>query len=59
MSGYADDPTICEGVNHLGALFIAKPFAPDCLAKQVREILNGNLPSSQQDPAHRLQRKVG
>ena len=50
VDGYADMALLCSG---------DQETLESCLAKQVREILNGKSPSSQQDSAHRLQRKIG
>jgi DNA-binding response OmpR family regulator len=40
MSGYTDDAIVHQGVLDEGASFIQKPFAPDALARKVREILD-------------------
>jgi signal transduction histidine kinase len=39
MSGYTDDAIVHHGVLEEGANFIQKPFAPDVLARKVRQIL--------------------
>jgi hypothetical protein len=39
MSGYTDDAIVHHGVLEEGVNFIQKPFAPDVLAKKVRQIL--------------------
>ena len=39
MSGYTDDAIVHHGVLEKGVNFIQKPFAPDVLAKKVRQIL--------------------
>jgi len=40
MSGYTDDAIVHHGVLGAGMFFIQKPFAPDALARKVREILD-------------------
>ena len=40
MSGYTDDAIVHQGVLDESANFIQKPFAPDSLAKKVREVLD-------------------
>jgi two-component system cell cycle sensor histidine kinase/response regulator CckA len=40
MSGYTDDAIVHQGVLDEAANFIQKPFAPDSLARKVREVLN-------------------
>jgi hypothetical protein len=39
MSGYADD-ALLKRVRGGDAALLAKPFAPDALAKKVREVLD-------------------
>ncbi len=39
MSGYTDDAIVHQGVLDEEANFIQKPFAPDALARKVREVL--------------------
>jgi len=39
ISGYADDASLRLGVSG-SAAFLAKPFAPDRLLQEVRELLN-------------------
>jgi len=41
MSGYTDDVIADHGVLDTGTAFIQKPFAPDVLAKKVRDVLDG------------------
>ena len=41
MSGYTDDVIADHGVLDAGTAFIQKPFAPDVLAKKVRDVLDG------------------
>jgi two-component system, cell cycle sensor histidine kinase and response regulator CckA len=41
MSGYTDDAIASHGVLVDGARLLQKPFAPDVLAKAVREVLDG------------------
>ena len=40
MSGYTDDAIVHQGVLDDAANFIQKPFAPDSLARKVREVLD-------------------
>ncbi|MCA1555462.1 MAG: response regulator, partial [Acidobacteria bacterium] len=40
MSGYTDESIVHHGVLDADASFIQKPFAPDSLARKVREILD-------------------
>jgi len=40
MSGYADNAIVHQGVLDEEANFIEKPFAPDALARKVREVLD-------------------
>ena len=42
MSGYTDDAIVHQGVLDQSANFIQKPFAPDSLARKVREVLDRN-----------------
>jgi hypothetical protein len=39
MSGYTDDTIVHQGVLDEGTPFIQKPFAPDDLARKVKEVL--------------------
>jgi CheY-like chemotaxis protein len=41
ISGYADEAIIRQGVLETDAQFLQKPFAPEALAKKVRNILDG------------------
>jgi signal transduction histidine kinase len=41
MSGYTDHAVLRQGVLDAGVSFIQKPFAPDTLARKVREVLGG------------------
>ncbi len=41
MSGYIEDGVLPEGAGQPGAAFLQKPFAPDELARKVREVLSG------------------
>jgi PAS domain S-box-containing protein len=40
VSGYADHAVMHNGLDQLGASFMQKPFAPDSLARKVREVLD-------------------
>lgn len=40
MSGYTDDMILRHGVQETNVAFIQKPFTPDALARQVREVLD-------------------
>jgi len=41
MSGYTDDAIVHHGVLDADTPFIQKPFAPDALARKVRNVLDG------------------
>jgi len=41
MSGYTNDAIVPHGVLNPGTWFIQKPFAPDTLARKVRQVLAG------------------
>ncbi len=41
MSGYTDHAALHAGVLEAGSSFVQKPFAPDVLAKKLREVLDG------------------
>ncbi len=49
MSGYADDALLTR-VRGASAAFLAKPFAPDALAKKVREVLDDLRPPTRRPP---------
>jgi two-component system, cell cycle sensor histidine kinase and response regulator CckA len=40
LSGYADDSIVQHGVLEPGLAFLQKPFAPETLARRVREVLD-------------------
>jgi two-component system, cell cycle sensor histidine kinase and response regulator CckA len=40
MSGHTDDAILHHGVLEPGVAFLQKPFAPEALAKRVREVLD-------------------
>lgn len=42
MSGYTDDAIVRHGLLKGGAAFLQKPFAPDTLARKVRQVLNAS-----------------
>ena len=41
MSGYADEAIVHHGMPDADTTFIQKPFAPDALARKVRDVLDG------------------
>jgi FixJ family two-component response regulator len=43
MSGYVDSMLPVGGILQPGVNFIQKPFAPDALARKVREMLNAAI----------------
>ena len=40
MSGYTDHAILDDGALQAGVIFMQKPFAPDALAKKIREVLD-------------------
>jgi DNA-binding NtrC family response regulator len=40
MSGYTDHAVLRDGSLTLGMNFIQKPFAPDALARKIRQVLD-------------------
>lgn len=44
MSGYAETAILDRGALDAGAALIQKPFAPEALARKVREVLDAELP---------------
>lgn len=40
MSGYTDDAVVRHGLIDQAGHFLQKPFAPDALARKVREVLD-------------------
>jgi two-component system cell cycle sensor histidine kinase/response regulator CckA len=50
MSGFTDDAVLRHGVIADDLCFVQKPFSPDGLARKVREILDGSLINSCNEP---------
>lgn len=55
ISGYTDDVVLQQGLTEPGAAFLAKPFSPKALSRQVRDLLDsaapGNLAQVAVEPA--------
>ncbi len=46
MSGYADQDLVRQGLLSPGSTFLQKPFTPQDLAQNIREVIDGSNPGS-------------
>jgi signal transduction histidine kinase/ActR/RegA family two-component response regulator len=53
MSAYAEDDAINIGILSPGTAFIEKPFSPDELAAKVRDVLSGDVATSDEEALRR------
>ena len=53
MSGYTDDVIAYHGDLGPDATFVQKPFAPEAIARKVREVLDAGKGIAKASPRHR------
>jgi FixJ family two-component response regulator len=51
MSGYADDPWLCQGILNKTITFLQKPITPEMLVRKLREALRADAAGTS-EPSH-------